>query len=229
MGRTFPRRPSGSCLELRQGVEGGIALLLTLGANHLTSAHEVAQSGSHLLSGDAKLTSHLLVGHRLTLAAESVENLGAELLNLGVNLLHTRTSRSLLEGSNLPLAELDDLGIISHDSGDAVIEVLLGDLLLGHFFLLFWKHPASCPLSQSPVDRLVILRGGHPLVPLKSFFLSLTFYIYYIIFFGMVSRVFFNLSSFFLLFFYQTLEFPSLSLIILYYIFCSYVNNYFLD
>ena len=143
-------------------------LLLALDAGHVALLDEEAESRTHLLSGDTELRSHVLVGDRLANLGELVENVLTEVHNLLVHLGLAGTSSVTLNLSDLLLAELDDLGVVSEEGSDAGVEVLLGGLGLGHDFLLSGTRVPV--LGTSPFD---------------SFFCEevvLFFYIYYIIF-----------------------------------------------
>lgn len=147
-GADQTRRPSGeevllgvvledvAVLGNHEGCRG--ALLLTLNAGDAALLDEEAESCTHLLSRDAKRRSHLLVGNGGVLLNKGGENILAEVNDLLVHLRLAGTSGRALKLVDLLLAELDDLGIVREESGDAGVEVLLGGLVLGHdshFFL----------------------------------------------------------------------------------------------
>ena len=155
-------------LSVRRNESRRGALLLALDAGHAALLDEEAKRSAHLLSGDTELRSQLLVGSRLANLNELVVNILAEVHNLLVHLRLAGTSGVALDLGDLLLAELHDLGVVSHRDEDAVVEVLLGGLDLGHDFLLSGTRVPV--LGTSPFD---------------SFFCEevvLFFYIYYTIF-----------------------------------------------
>ena len=146
----------------------GGALLLTLDADHVAVLDEEAEGSAHLLSGDTELRSHVLVGDRLTDLSELIKDVLTEVHNFLVHLGLAGTSGVALNLSDLLLAELNNLGIVSEEGSDAGVEVLLGGLGLSHDFLLSGTRVPV--LGTSPFD---------------SFFCEevvLFFYIYYTIF-----------------------------------------------
>lgn len=168
-----PATPSGILRLLGLGLrrlEGSrSALLLTLDAGDAALLDEEAQRSAHLLSRDTELRGHLLVGDGSVLLPQSVEDALAEVDNLLVHLGLTGTSGVLLDLGDLLLAELDDLGVVSHGDDDAGVEVLLGGLGLGHDSL-FFLGLASRSLLRVPLTRSFLRRSS-------SFFL---FFIYII-------------------------------------------------
>lgn len=143
--------------HLNLGGEGsGIALLLALMALNAALLDEEAESGAHLLSGDAELSRELLVGHGLSVVGKRVEDVLAEVNDLLVDLGLAGTSGVLLDLLDLLLAERDDLLVVSHLGSDAGVEVLLGGLGLGHGSSPFL--PCGCPLRQPLWLTLSLLR-----------------------------------------------------------------------
>ena len=182
------------------------ALLLTLDAGDAALLDEEAESCTHLLSGDTKLRSHLLVGDGGVLLNESSENALAEVNDLLVHLRLAGTSGRTLKLVDLLLAELDDLGVVSEESGDAGVEVLLGGLVLGHdshfflglaslslrvptdslfceevilFFLYILYHILVYFVKYFLLDLLTFSFTGRPFLPL--FFLFFNYIITYFI------------------------------------------------
>ena len=166
-----PATPSGIQMLLGDREEGSrSALLLALLAEHAAFLDEEAKRSAHLLSGDTELRSHILVGDIVANLNELVVDVLAEVHNLLVHLRLAGTSGVALDLLDLLLAELDDLGIVSKSDGDAVVEVLLGGLDLGHDFLLSGTRVPV--LVTSPFDSFFSEE-----VVLFDFL-----YIYYIIF-----------------------------------------------
>ena len=145
----WPRRPSGT--RLLGDLEGsGATLLLGLDALNLAVLNEDAESSAHLLSGDTELRSHILVGDGLSLLGELSKDVRTELLNLEVDLGLAGASSVTSKLIELLLAEGHNLLVVVHLVHDAGVEVLLGDLDLGHDFLLSGTRVPV--LGTSPFD-----------------------------------------------------------------------------
>lgn len=145
----WPRRPSGT--RLLGNLEGSrTALLLRLDADNLAVLDEHTESRAHLLSRDTELSGHLLVGNGNVLLLQLGEDVRTELLSLEVHLGLARTSSVTSELVELLLAEGHNLLIVVHLGHNAVVEVLLGGLDLGHDFLLSGTRVPV--LGTSPFD-----------------------------------------------------------------------------
>lgn len=207
LGRTKPAAPRAWGFKLADCREGRrIALLLALEASNALLLDEVTEGSAHLLSGDAKLRSHLLIGDRSILLPQSVEDVLTELRNLLVHLGLAGTSSRTHNLVNLLLAESDDLGVVSHSDGDAGVEVLLSGLSLGHDLSPFLGLASLCPL-RVPFDSFFFW-GGHPLF----------LYLLYHIFVYFVKHFLLDLFTFC---FTNLSFFPSFSL------FFNYIITYF--
>ena len=182
------------------------ALFLTLNAGDTTLLDEEAKSRAHLLSGDAELSGHLLVGDRSVLLDESGENVLAEVNDLLVHLRLARTSSRTIKLVDLLLAELDEVGVLLEEGGHTGVKVLLGGLNLGHgnspflglaslslrvpfdslfceevilFFLYILYHILVYFVKYFLLDLLTFSFTGRPFLPL--FFLFFNYIITYFI------------------------------------------------
>ena len=155
----WPRRPSGISWLLGDLEGSRTALLLRLDTLNLTILDEHAESRTHLLSGDTELSGHLLVSNGSVLLSELSKDVRTELLSFEVHLGLAGTSSVTSELVELLLAKGYNLLIVIHLGHDAVVEVLLGGLGLGHDFLLSALRLSlrSAPSADSFFSEEVVL------------------------------------------------------------------------